>query len=484
MGWKNIYIVVISLLAVCLDANAETVPDTMLTRCRATGLPILHIETVDSVMPTCEVVYPPEGCFGRSITNNEKIGGRLWIESDGDTIYDSGIYEDKASGITIKVRGNTSATKGGYYGEKKPYKLKLQKKADLLFRGNDNTYADKDWVLLRYVICETLTGNIANRAMQMPWTPAEKVVLLILNGDFRGMYLLTENVKRNQDCRANISKTGFLYEYDAYWWNASYYIPSTQFNLNYTLKYPEEDEIKPWQEEYLTGSINQVEEAIMTPGAIDEVLDIPSFARWLWVHDVLGDGDAAGSNMFIMKYDTLSSSKTAMVCPWDFGMACSSAQKYKWSSQHYGAWCFPQLFAMPQISFLQEYINQYDNIAINAFDTIANQLDSIRFSELAAQMDKGQVLDNERWTRYEKAPSNQLASLATFVRERKEIVDSLMTIVKDDYLMTTSLRQSIQTNSEVMMLFDVMGRPLSKPTSDITIIRYQDGTTEKRILIK
>ena len=37
--------------------------------------------------------------------------------------------------MILKIRGNHSA-----YSEKKPYKIKLQKKADLLLRNNDDVY--------------------------------------------------------------------------------------------------------------------------------------------------------------------------------------------------------------------------------------------------------------------------------------------------------------------------------------------------------
>ena len=46
-------------------------------------------------------------------------------EPDGLLSYDSGDYVDGESGMTLKIRGNTSA-----WQLRKPYKIKLQKKAD------------------------------------------------------------------------------------------------------------------------------------------------------------------------------------------------------------------------------------------------------------------------------------------------------------------------------------------------------------------
>jgi len=455
----------------------------MLLRCRATGLPILHIETIDSVMPTCDVVYAPEGCDGRGIINNEKVGARMWMEVAGDTLYDSGPYMSKESGLTIRVRGNTTASSTSKYGNKKPYKLKLQHKADLLFRGNDSVYADKDWVLLRYVICETMAGNMANRALHMPWTPAEEAVLLFLNGDFRGLYLLTENIKRNQNCRINISKTGFLYEFDAYWWNEDFYIPSPlHFKYNYTLKYPESEDILPWQIQYLTESITQTENAYVTPGAIDSVIDVSSYARWLWVHDLLGNRDGGGSNLFITKYDTLPASKTTMACAWDFGGCFNEERIKRWSSQH-TFWCFPYFFNLPQSSFVREYVRLYDNVVYDAFDMIADQLDSMRLSAYAEQLDQGKLLDHERWQINEILPTQNLAYMADYLRNRKNDIDSLMTILKaeNQWLSIPQIETNGNTGGE-MMLFDVTGRRINAPSrGNIILIRYPDGRTQKTI---
>ena len=99
------------------------------------NLPVLWIETVDGVEPTCERVYAPAGSWGSTV-NSEKTPGRLImysrIEGKDSVLYDSGDYEKDVSGMTIKVRGNSSAV-----NDKKPYKVKLQKKFDLLMRGVD-----------------------------------------------------------------------------------------------------------------------------------------------------------------------------------------------------------------------------------------------------------------------------------------------------------------------------------------------------------
>lgn len=137
---------------------------------RDLGLPLIEITTINGEDPTCEYVDHPEGATGSSITNATKVPGRCRIWFHDDCIYDSGDYQKDESGITIKIRGNTSA-----YPDKKPYKIRLQKKADLLFR-TDPVYKDKDWVLLKgqsaftnenEMNLNTLIGNKMNQIVNM-----------------------------------------------------------------------------------------------------------------------------------------------------------------------------------------------------------------------------------------------------------------------------------------------------------------------------
>ncbi|MBR6035321.1 MAG: CotH kinase family protein, partial [Paludibacteraceae bacterium] len=220
------------MVVYALPVNGMSKEDSIFNeRCKHIDWPILYIVTRDSVLPTFTRVEAPEGCDGIGITNNEKVPGRMVIVLKNDTVYDSGEYKKDTAGMTIRVRGNSSAYYT--YTDKKPYKIKLEKKCDLLFRGNENLYADKDWVLLRHALCETLVGNMVNRAIGMEWTPAEQPVFVFLNDSYWGVYMLTENVKRSK-CRVDIDKDGYLFEYDAYWWNEDFHIES-RYYYNYTL---------------------------------------------------------------------------------------------------------------------------------------------------------------------------------------------------------------------------------------------------------
>ena len=138
IAWAVVMSIMASRVAAA-DVTATTVAvgDSIMTLSQvvATGLPVLCVETVDHEEPTCQYVSAPAGSIGRTIRNATKVPGRMTIYQRIDGVdslmYDSGDYEKDVSGMTIKIRGNSSA-----YYDKKPYKIKLQKKRDLLFRGS------------------------------------------------------------------------------------------------------------------------------------------------------------------------------------------------------------------------------------------------------------------------------------------------------------------------------------------------------------
>ena len=141
---KNSIVITIALLHFILGTaacQAQTLEEVL-----GYDLPVVVVNTVDGEEPTAEQIDHPEGCMGTGVTNITKVPGRVRIfyPSDAESpAYDSGEYREGESGMLFKIRGNSSAL-----DDKKPFKIKLQKKADMLMRG-DKKYNDKDWALIR-----------------------------------------------------------------------------------------------------------------------------------------------------------------------------------------------------------------------------------------------------------------------------------------------------------------------------------------------
>lgn len=360
------------------------------------GLPVVVVETVDGEEPTYEVAEAPEDYWGISIKNATKVPGRVQIYDSEGLRFDSGDYVEKKSGMTIKIRGNTTALTAN-----KPYKIKLQKKADML--GRDDRFKDKDWLLLNVTNMNMPIGMMVNELCGLQWTPQYMFVNLVMNGDFRGLYTLTESVDRNADCRLDVDKdAGFIAELDAYWWNEDYYIPSSFSEpMNYTLKYPDADDLTDEQKTSISGALERMEQSL-ADGSYEKVIDVTSFSRWLLAHDILGNNDGGGSNVFLTKHDNEADSLIRMGCLWDFDGIMNVDDT--WDDAH-NCYIFRSLWNSPNDAFSMQYVSLWESINEEVYQGLTDFFDGFLSSDLCQAVERSIELNNKRWN-----TSNHLAT--------------------------------------------------------------------------
>lgn len=413
----------------------------------AMGFPVLDIRTVGEEEPTYTTVYPPEGAFGIG-SRATAVAARMVMVTQEDTLFDSGEYVKGASGMTIKVRGNTSA--GGLIT---PYKIKLQKKADLLLRGDDETFADKDWVLIDGDRLNTILGYEVTKLMGMTWTPAYEIVHVVLNGQLRGVYLLMESVKRNARCRINVSKgSGFIFEQDAYWWNEDTYYKSMA-NRYYTFKYPDEEDMTQQQFAYICNVIDTMERSF-AKGSYEALIDVPSFARWLLTHDIIGSHDSAGSNIFMAKYDDTAESKITMPLLWDL----DSSFKYPhlWSSIHLEWGVFPDLFQSPNPAFTLTYIDLWNEKSEYVFEGTDAFLNSFLQSEKFRSLERSRQLMMELFDRDDSTWDEDVRYCIGWFRQRKPWLDAAIQEMSKETGVRTAGSSPTHGDGRA---YDLTGRP-------------------------
>lgn len=281
-------------------------------------LPVISITTAGGTPPAYEIVADessiPEGI---SITNNEYIAGNMSLFQDGQT--------SSAVRMKICVRGNTSSA----LNIKKSYKIVLDEPLDLLGLGSE--YADKEWVLLGSGGSQlnTYIGQYLAGLCGAEWAPRMKFVNLMLNNEWIGHYVLIESVKRSA-VRCDISPGGYLFEYDAYWWNSEEKYFKTNclqidpaFKLGFTLKYPTVKSSTDHKVILLKEYMETFETCLYTGNEhFWDYMDMDSFVTWIMVWDLMGGTDAMGSNMYYYIYDldpsNPTSAKLKMGPLWDF----------------------------------------------------------------------------------------------------------------------------------------------------------------------
>ncbi len=160
-----------------------------------------------------EVLYPPEDWVSGTlpvmyitthdsvpvISKDEYVDATYWIDPMGNDAAAVGSPLLQYP-LQIKGHGNTS-----WYRVKKPYRIKLTEKTPL-FGMNKNRH----FVLLTEwrdgrgrLTWET--GFFVSRLMGLAWTPEHHPVELVLNGEYMGLYFLTEKIRVGKQ-RVNITQ--------------------------------------------------------------------------------------------------------------------------------------------------------------------------------------------------------------------------------------------------------------------------------------
>ena len=136
----------------------------------------------------------------RNIDSKEEyLRAEWWLDNMGIEGYESIGSATAPLGTQIKGRGNATWTNM----DKKPYRLKLDEKQPLM-----GMPSNRHWVLLPYAdawmgkMNDALPFEIGRR-MGMAWNPLQEPVEVVLNGQYIGIYFLTEKIRVEKN-RVNI----------------------------------------------------------------------------------------------------------------------------------------------------------------------------------------------------------------------------------------------------------------------------------------
>lgn len=290
---------------------------------RAAGLPVLTIATDDPNAMIAKDPYRP-GSYELDISG---VAGSGSGSATG--------FAPAAGALEIKGRGNST-----WLQPKKPYRLKLSAKTDLLGLGSS-----KHWVLLADSLDDTFLRNRVALGLgqtvaangHLGWTPGIEPVELILNGEYLGLYYLVEQVRIDKG-RLDIGSDQHSVTQGPYYIELDQYVNSRDGNIFRTrhavnpflIRKPEV--LTPAQRAYIENYVNSVEDAIFghdgfaTPGdpqaGYKSLIDSASFADWYLVEELTADVDAWAASTKMHKTANSSGSGVLRMGPlWDFDLS-------------------------------------------------------------------------------------------------------------------------------------------------------------------
>lgn len=412
-------------------ASAQT-SESVLKKYSGLGLPLICITTVNGEEPTSSVIYGP--IRGETLTDIVPKEGRMQIYRADTLWYDSGEYQEDVSGMKIKHRGNSSAV--SY--KNKPFKLTLEKKADLIItpEDDDTDRSSKHWVLLNCSFSiRTVFAYQLEKMIDMEYPTRVEYVNVIINDNYRGIYILSENVRR-EACRVDVDKEdGYIIELDAYYWNEPISIRSKFTGyLQWTLKYPDPEDLTEEQDANIRSDIERLEQAVSSHD-YSEVIDVPSVARWILLHDILGTYDPSGSNIFVARKNREPSSLMRMPVAWDTDSSMRDLEQ--WSRIHTEVGIFlSHLFANQYcLDFNLAYINDWKRVlGAGIMDRMAQSCLDFPSTAQGQGLIRSYPLHAKRWGFDPSIFDVESASLAAaeWFTGRKQTLDALVKGLEDD----------------------------------------------------
>ena len=332
-------------------------------------------------------------------------------ESGTLTVNGKSTYESCIVKTEIKGRGNST---WGY--PKKPYRLKLNKKAEICGLGKA-----KNYVLLANHLDPTLMLNSVafkiGRLLELPFTNHAIPVDVVLNGIYKGSYLLTEQIE--------VKENSVMWELDSYWDDEPKF-KSTAFNLPVMVKDPDltTEQFEYWKKDFNAFTTQFAKEPLEGNSYVD-MIDIESVAKFLITFNLVHNMEINHPKSVFLHKE--GNGKYVMGPIWDFDWAYD----YEGTSNHFGRYNTP-LFSSSMngvgTAFFQRFLQDSRVKAIYKRtwqDFKNNKLDALlQYVDDYAVMLKPSVERNSELWENTRSFDTKVKELKTWLRNRADYIDS------------------------------------------------------------
>lgn len=365
--------------------------------------------------------------------------------------------------INIEIRGSSSQA----LFPKKQYALETQDTA-----GNSLDVSllglpiENDWILHAPYSDKTLMRNylVYNWWRAMGWyTTKTKYCEVVINGDYKGVYILMEQIKWDND-RVDIEKLdgddnqgdsltgGYIFKVDKitgsgqYDWTSHIDTFQTQPKITkFQYDYPKRDTITPEQEEYLQRFVYDWEQSLIDStftqpdSGYRHYVDVNSFIDYFLLQEITKNVDGYRLSTYLNKQRDSRGGKLQVGPAWDFNIALGNANYCQGSLIENYALHFPCDQSL--IPFWWQRMNQdsiyweqvkcrYAELRSDMWDiaTINAQVDSnvVLLGDAATRnFQRWDILDTYIWPNSWIAGSypNEIDSLKTWIEERLTWLD-------------------------------------------------------------
>ena len=280
-------------------------------------LPVMYINTENNTPVTSKDDY---------------LNATYYVDAKGISGYEN--IGSAAAPLTLEIKGRGNYSWTGF--NKKPYRIKLSDKQALLGMKKNKHFtllAHADDAKDKKGYMRNAVGFEFSKMIGLAWTPEAKPLELVMNGDYIGLYFLTEHIRVDKD-RVNIVEQedeetdaqkitgGWLVEIDNYEDDPHITIAEGgRYTMWVTYKIPEV--LSYQQETYLTQQIQLIDNLVYGDKNSDQLwqyLDMDALARFYIVQELTDNYESFHGSCYLYK-DMGDDQKWKFGPVWDFGSA-------------------------------------------------------------------------------------------------------------------------------------------------------------------
>ena len=354
-------------------------------------LPVLYIQTENNA----------------SITSKEDyINATYYLDAMGISGYES--IGTKSSPLNMEIRGRGNYSWTGF--DKKPYRIKLADKQPLLGMNKSKHFAllaHADDSNDRKGFLRNAVGLELSKMIGMTYTPDSKPLEVVLNGDYIGLYFLTETIRVDKE-RVNIVEQedeetdasaitgGWLVEIDNY--DTDPHITITEGGDVYTMwiTYKTPEVLSSQQEQYLTQQMQLIDNLVYGDKQSDEIwnyVDMDALAKFYIVQEITDNYESFHGSCYLHK-EMGANEKWHFGPVWDFGSSFNrDKSQYMYQGDVWHNHWIPEICKFPAfMNRVKEIWNEFYNGKYNNIYTFIDTHESL--------IKQAVVKDKERWPQY------------------------------------------------------------------------------------
>ncbi len=357
---------------------------------------------------------------GIEIPDEPKVPARMGIirNAEGRNYIDSA-FTDFSGPIAIELRGNSSQMY-----EQKQYLFKTLDSA-----GSEANVslmdlpAEHEWILYGPYVDKSLMRNVLayRLANDMGWYASRtRLCELLLDGEYRGVYVLMENIKRDKN-RVNIAKLGadivtgqpltggYILAIDHNTKAGEKGFAGANDSAGYFVYwyvYPSPSNIVVQQEWYIQNYIRSFEDLMRHPAFNEPIrgytsfLDVASFVDYILINEWANNVDGFVASVYLHKDRQSIAGKLVAGPVWDFNIAFGNAdysdsQLTSGWRMHYGRVPFWWRRLLQDPAFVDRLESRWRELRTS---TMKDERLEALIDSLASRLDEAQQRHFQRWS--------------------------------------------------------------------------------------